>query len=375
MRLTRRGRVVLAVAVGLLIAGQWGGYQVLRVLGAALLGAVAAALLLTMRGFTARVRRAVHPDRVERGRPALASLRVGNPGARRMAGFLATDTAGAATRTIRVRSLPAGAEAVYHYELPTSSRGRLTVGPLTLRREDPFGLAGSRLPTGETAPLWVHPRQLPARTSTGGYPRHHHEGVADDSRLPGSADLQDVREYVPGDEVRHLHWKATARTGRLMVRDLADPQQPRMTVVLDTRAQALAPARFEEAVEVAASLLAASARAGHHSRLVTSGGRDLPTSGGAQAARRLLDELCVVGQDAVRDAAVLPRVLATDRWAGGSLVIVTGGTAGLVLPRHRFRSIFVVDLAGGVPAGVPGGRVLRADSAAAAVSRWNQVLG
>ncbi|GFJ95350.1 hypothetical protein [Phytohabitans rumicis] len=128
MRLTRRGLAVLVAGAVLLPFGQWGGYPFLRALGAALLGAVLAAVLLTVRGLTVRVRRSVYPDRVERGRPALASLRVGNPGARRMPGFLATDAAGGAARTIRVRALPAGAEAFYHYELPTGTRAERPSG-------------------------------------------------------------------------------------------------------------------------------------------------------------------------------------------------------------------------------------------------------
>ncbi|GFJ95351.1 DUF58 domain-containing protein [Phytohabitans rumicis] len=244
-----------------------------------------------------------------------------------------------------------------------------------LHRVDPFGLARNRLPTGATAQLWVHPRQLPARTLTGAYPRHHHDGPTADA-VRGSADLRDVREYVPGDEVRHLHWKATARTGRLMVRDLADPQQPRLTLLLDTRPHALSADGFEEAVDLAASLLAASARAGHHSRLVTSGGRDLRTPGGVRAARLLLDELCELRQDGQRGGALVPEPLSAGRTAGGGLVVVTAGAAQLAALRHRFSPIVVLDLtAAGTPAALPGVRILGADSAAQAVHRWNEVLG
>jgi uncharacterized protein (DUF58 family) len=377
VRLTRRGVAVLVLAVALLASGHWGGYPFLRVLGAVLLAVVTAALLLTMRGLTVRVHRSVYPDRVERGQPALASLRVGNPGNRRTAAFHATDTVGAAARTIRLRPLAAGAEAVYHYELPTSTRGRITVGPLTLHRADPFGLARNRRPTGETAPLWVHPRQFAARPPAGGYPRHHHEGISTDGALRGAADLQDVREYVPGDEVRHLHWKATARTGRLMVRDLTDPRQPRFTLLLDTRAHAWGAAGFEEAVDLAASLLSASARAGQHSRLVTSCGRDVPTPGGHQAARRLLDTLCELNPDPAADE-VVPGSLSAGRTGGGCLAVVAAGTDGLIglaALRRRFATVVVLTLsAAGTGTAAVAGRVLHADSAAEAVRRWNEVV-
>ncbi|GAA3768391.1 hypothetical protein GCM10022225_63680 [Plantactinospora mayteni] len=397
MRLTRRGIVVLAVAVPLLAFGFWGGYPMLRALGAVLLGAVLAAVLLTARRRPVEVRRSVYPERVERGRPALASLRVRNPGGGRRSGFVATDAAGGATRTVRVRALAAGAEAVHHYELPTAVRGRLTVGPLTLHGVDPFGLARGEPHVGESATLWVHPRQFPTRAPMAGYPRHHHEGPTDGA-LRGSAQLLDVREYVPGDEVRHLHWKATARTGRLMVRDLADPEQPRFTLLLDTRPAPLTAAEFEEAVDLAASLLGAAARAGHHTRLVTSAGLDLVVAGGAPAARRLLDELCELGRDDVRAAGLVPPSLATSGPAGGCLVAVTAGEtplAVLTALRHRFPMIVVIVLGRtGDGSGRPSGespaepeparrrpdaatrcRVLHADSAEQAVRRWNETLG
>ena len=350
------------------VAGLWLRYPVLTVLGVLLAAAVLAAIALTAPRISIEVHRVVHPDRVERGRPALARLRVRNTGRRRQTGFIAVDVAGGAPREIPLPGLLPGVEAVRHYELPTSARGRVTVGPLTLHRADPFDLARRALPTGETATVWVHPRQHAARALVGGVPRHHHEG-APDSALRGSVELLDVREYVPGDEVRHLHWKATARTGRLMVRDLADPHRSRTTVLLDNRPGVLTGALFEEAVDLAASLLCASARAAQDTRLVTWSGREVAVQGGPFAVRRLLDELSEVRQDA---GAAEPRVL-----PGGGLVVVTGGGAelGPVLARRaEFAAVVLVALGGLIDA-PPGVRVLRAFGAAEAVRQWNDTIG
>ncbi len=373
MRLTARGVVLLVVSVLLLGVAEWAGYPLFRVLGAVGLAAVVAAVVVTARGLRVDVTREVYPDRVERGRPALAKLTVRNLAGHRQRGFDAWDKAGSAVQTVRIRPLAQDAEATYRYELPTGRRGRLPVGPLTLHRVDPFGLARNRLSAGETATLWVHPRRHPARALIGGYPRHHHDGSTTDDSLRGSLDLRDVREYQPGDEVRHLHWKATARTGRMMVRDYADPQQPRFTLLLDTRRTSFAPEVFEEAVDVAASLLHASAMAGHHTRLVGSAGLDLATAGGPLASRLLLDELCQLGQDA--GEALVPRELAAARDQGGCLMVVTtGGLEGLAVLRPRYSSLFLVDLAA-EPIAVPGVRVITAADAAHAVRRWNEVVG
>ncbi|MBN6039079.1 DUF58 domain-containing protein [Amycolatopsis sp. 195334CR] len=377
MRPTRRGIAVLVLGLLLVAFGQWAGYPLLRALGGILLAAVVAAVAVTARRVRVVVTRSVYPDRVGRGDSALARLKVRNPTAASQPGVLATDRAGGEARTVRIRPLPPSTGATYHYELTTRVRGLMTVGPLLLHRADPFGLARNRLPTGETATLWVYPKQFPARVPTAGYARHHHEGAATDELLRGSMDLRDVREYVPGDEIRHLHWKASARTGRLMVRDLADPRQPRFTVLLDTRPGSLTPQGFEEAVDLAASLLGASALAGRHSRLVTSSGLDVPTPGGPQAARRLLDELCVLGQG--KADAVVPAVLGTSRGFGGCLTVITSGGAemsSLAWLRSRYSPIFVFVLgAAGAAQTVTGARLLGADNAEHAVRRWNEVLG
>lgn len=365
MRLTLRGTAVLVVSLFLGTAGFWGRYPLFLLLAAAGLVAVLAAVLVTFRRVGVEVTRDVYPDRVERGSQALGKLKVHNSSARWQRGFLALDTAGGFERAVQVHGLAPGASRPYDYHLPTPVRGRMPVGPLTLSRTDPFGLARNSLTVGDTVTLWVHPRSYPALARTGGFPRHHHEGRANE-HLRGSLDLRELREYQPGDEVRDIHWKATARTGTLMVKESADPDQPRLTVVLDTRASVFA---FEEAVDVAASLLRSAALAGHHARLLTSCGTDLATAGGPLAARQLLDQLCLVQQG---NAGTL---WSTARHQGGCLAVVTSGAADvseLSGLRSRYSSIFLLALAPNA-GHVPGVRVLAAADAAAVVALWNEV--
>jgi uncharacterized protein (DUF58 family) len=377
-RLTRRGWAVLVAAVVAYGCGAWVGFPVLRALGGAGIGAVAAALVVTARRPRVTVTREVYPDRVQRGRPAFARLRVHNDGPRRHGGFTAGDRLDGGFHAVAVRPLAPGADAVYHYDLPTSRRGRIQVGPLTLERVDPLGLGRSRLTTGDTTTMWVHPKTYQVRALVTGHPRHHHEGRTSDNSPQGSLDLRDVREYVPGDEVRHLHWKATARTGRLMVRDYVDPNQPRFTALLDTRAALLPPPVFEEAVDLTASLLNAAAAKGYWCRLVTAG-TDLKLRGGQQSVRQVLDELCELR--AVDGAAVLvPEPLTRTGDRGGSLVVVLAGAyhedlTAVAALRPHYASTVVITLAGGTRTGVeinvPGAQVIKAPNARGATRRWN----
>ncbi|MGW1343914.1 DUF58 domain-containing protein [Kribbella sp. NPDC002412] len=378
MRLTGRGVAVLIGSIAAYALGEIAGYAVFRALGGIGLGALIAATVLTVRQPQVTVQRVLSPDRVERGRPALATLRVRNEGTRWQASFAAHDSAGDERQEVRIRRLGPGSEATYRYELPTSKRGKIAVGPLTLERRDPLGLARNSRATGEVATLWVHPKRHPTKTVVAGRPRHHHIGRTADDSLRGSADLRDVRPYVVGDEVRHLHWKATARTGQLMVRDYADPDQPRLTVLLDTRREPLSPATFEEATEVAASILFAASTAGHRCRLVTTSGVDVAAPGGAVASRLFLDELCVVGQRDDRSGGLLPPVLTTGTSAGGAIVVVTGvrGSAAELAPLlSRYSSVTVLGLgdAQGV-APILGAQVILGGSAPEALQQWTGVL-
>ncbi|WNV86178.1 DUF58 domain-containing protein [Umezawaea sp. Da 62-37] len=345
IRLTPRGTAVLVAAVLCGGAGFRFGYPFFLAMAGLLVGAVVAALATAARRPDVDVHRAVHPDRVERGRPALARLDVRRAGG----GFTACDRCGPHVRRIVVR-----ADAVHRYELPTTERGRMTVGPLVIEKSDRLGLARCLVDTGGTATLWVHPRRHPARPFSVGHRRFHHEGATTDRSPRGSSELREVREYVPGDEVRLVHWKATARTGRMMVRDYADPDQPRFTLLLDTRHER----GFEEAVEIAASLLHAGAVAGHDCGLLTPCGVDVSARGGESAAQRLLDELCVLG---VRAGSLPPR-------PRGGLVVVTAGPLDAI---GRLRPDVVFSL--GSPGDVVGARVVRESLAVEAVRRWNVV--
>ena len=217
----------------------------LRALAGVALGAVALAFVPTAGHLRLGVTRAVHPDRVDVGQPAFAELVVRNRTHSRRAGFTALDTVGSQVRPVQVRSLPPGGSARYRYELPTTRRGRVPVGPLTVERTDLLGLARSRQPAGEETHVWVHPRRHPVRLAESGRARHHHEGAPPPHPMAGAMDLRALRPYVPGDELRHLHWKATARTGQLMVREYVDPAQPWCVVVLDTRRDVLDTDAFE----------------------------------------------------------------------------------------------------------------------------------
>ncbi|PZS30686.1 MAG: DUF58 domain-containing protein [Pseudonocardiales bacterium] len=371
MRLSARGAGVLLAVPILYLAGELLGFALLRALAGAALAVLVAAVIATSRPPQVSVRREVYPDRVERGRSAMALLQVRNTGSRRHTAFVAKDVIADQRRDIAVRDLAPHTATTQRYQLPTVQRGRFTVGPLVLERTDPLGLLRRVVVTGEVAHLWVHPRRHPVRTTKAAWPRHHYDGPGSPEPLAGSTNLRQIREYVIGDEVRHVHWKAVARTGKIMVREYSDPAEPRLTVVLDNRTDGIAAGPFEEAVEIAASFVCAALAGGYRTRLVTTcGDLDVETNTGLRGARDLLDKLTVLGR--------VPAVSACTPTPGGATVFVGGGWASadraLLGALGPVSDVIVFDLdahADGWP-GRAALRVIAAQSAAEAIRTWNR---
>ncbi|MGZ0148974.1 DUF58 domain-containing protein [Kribbella sp. WER1] len=365
-RLTLRAWGVLGGSVALLVAGQLLGYPMLQVLAGAGLAVVLVSVLTVVRRPKVTVERVLYPDRVECGQPALARLVVRNEATRRQPAFVAADTAGRHQSEVAVAALAPNGAATYHYELPTSRRGPVPVGPLLLRRSDPFGLVSCRVSIGSAATLLVHPKRYAARTASGIRQRHHFEGPV--SQLRGSIDLRRLREYVPGDEVRHVHWKASARAGRLMVREYVDPDQPRLQVVLDTRTSVLSADQFDTAVSVAASILVVAAQSGQRLRLTTPCGTDHDV----QSVSDLLDELARIEQSTTTSNLLESLPAVRD---GGALVVLTGDTADLSTVRTSYRPVVCVDVTHEEAAlhTAAGVHVIHADNAQNAVDAWNVV--
>ena len=115
--------------------------------------------------------------------------------------------------------IASGAEATVAYRLPTRRRGHLAVGPLDLTFEDPFGLTRSVVRASRAITLTVHAEliELEALHAIAG-----RDPTADQQKrrtlASGGDEFFALRPYVSGDELRRVHWRASARTGDLVVR-------------------------------------------------------------------------------------------------------------------------------------------------------------
>jgi uncharacterized protein (DUF58 family) len=83
------------------------------------------------------------------------------------------------------------------------------------------------------------------------------------------SDLYTIRNYIPSDSARHVHWKASAKTSILKTREYAAEESHRITIALDRFGNAQNAEKFEQMVSQAASLAFHLASDGIEMKFVT----------------------------------------------------------------------------------------------------------
>ena len=197
--------------------------------------------------------------------------------------------------------------------VPTHRRGPVSLGPWVLERVDPWGLMRRRVGEVEGVALLVVPRVRPV--SLAALP----SALADfgGSAEMGTTTFATLREYVIGDELRHVHWRSSAKTGKLMMRQYVDVTRPRITLVLVAEERAYTSAdEFEEAVDFIASLAAVASSSGLDVEVVTTSGERASHGGGRSSA--VLDLRALVERGA---SGVDTRLLRSNR---ATTIVVRG---------------------------------------------------
>jgi uncharacterized protein (DUF58 family) len=316
--ITTRGVALLVAGVALIATGVGFGYVELTVLGCGSLAAITGSLLWAVWRPRLEVRREVHPDRVFRGEPCGAVVHVRNAAKWRGASLIGHDQVGASEVTVPLLRLGAGKQTSTQYAIPTERRGVVNVGPLRISRRDPLELVRATREYGEPARVWVHPRVHPIHTTPVGTARSL-DGIVD-KVAHGSITFHALREYVAGDDLRHVHWRTSAHIGELMVREHVDTSLPRIVVFLDDRDDTQDPESFEHAVEAAASVVVAVVRAGLNVTLQLASGRALEGSHSIQPFLDTLAEAELTNLASLDEAAQRLR----HRRIGDTLLAFTG---------------------------------------------------
>lgn len=266
--MTRRGRSVLALGLVVYLAA-WA-------FGSRPLYPVAAGLLLVSALAWAWVRAADRPMRVERRSPARDHVEgadveqrvVVEPGGRvpppTAALVESVGRAGEQRHVLRRQ----GGRLIVDYRLERLPRGRYVFTGTRLEIGDPFGLQRRSVSMPSPGALLVYPRVVHLDRLFSESGAHALEGRRLLLRRPTGFDLHSVRDYEQGESLRKVHWRTTARRGRLMVKELEDAPRDEIAVLLDAHAATVAGASFDVQVRAAASILDAYVRRNRRAVLV-----------------------------------------------------------------------------------------------------------
>ena len=374
--LTTAGKTFLLVGIVSVVAGIVLGYATLLALGLALLAAVVIGRLWILRRPRVEASRVVAPERIRVGRPARSRLTISNTGRGRTAGGLALEQFGESQLPVEVPSLEPGESITIETELPTDRRGVFRVGPLDVTRADPFGLVRSGDPDEDITNLYVHPSIHQLEPFPTGVARDL-EGPEVGKALQGGVTFHTLRDYVRGDDLRQVHWRSSARHGKMMVRHNVDTHQPRSLVILDTRATSHSAESFEDAVRAAASVVAASMTRGFDFRVVTTDGITLNQ---LVPAANIMDRFAEVGLSF--RGSILETLDTVQSDIGGvSLTLITGVLSAEELAqlrqfRDRFDVITVAQFTSGAQEwerASADAMIISARDSAEFANAWNQV--
>ncbi len=280
--LTNRGRAFLAAGATTVVCALVLGYdELVRIAGLLVALPLVTAWSVGHSRYRLGLVRTLAPARVAVGSQATVQLELTNDG-RMPTGLLLLEEVlpyvlGPRPRFVIDRMGPLWKRTI-RYTVRPEVRGKLAVGPMTVRLSDPFGLIELTRTFHARSALVVTPRVTPL-------PPIPLSGVwtgSGDNRprafATGSAEDVTVREYRQGDDLRRVHWRTSAKAGELMVRREEQPWQSRATVFVDTRAHVHrgsgAGSSLEHAVAVAASAAVHLTQRGFVVRLVTAQGEE-----------------------------------------------------------------------------------------------------
>lgn len=325
------GLKVLFLIVGVIVLGKVTGWAIADHLAAALLVILVVAFVWTRFSLGAvSMARKFSADRAQVGQSLHETLAVRN------GGFLPKLWVELIDRSSlpghdpgRVVSVPGRAAVEWDTRTVCVRRGRYHLGPIELRSGDPLGIFTARLAYPETPEVIVYPAVVELQDA--GIPEGALAGgmALERRTFHATPNVAGVREYTPGDAFNRISWSATARTGRLMIKEFDLDPTADVWIVLDldrsphrmaTRpvnwvpdergqwpAEAWLDSTEEYAVTVAASLARRFLQEGRNVGLIASGSHleTIPADRSDRQLVKMLESLAVVRADGTLSLAEL----------------------------------------------------------------------
>ena len=205
-------------------------------------------------------------------------------------------------RSVRVpiARLPSGSAVSHKYSVRCSRRGVYEIGPLVAVTSDPLGLIQHENEVAGKFELLVHPRveEVSDRPLTRQFEDPPIRPPVS-KPFPTGFEFYGMRDYHPGDDLRRIVWRASARMGKLMVREAEQGITDRITIILDTdrgthSRDGEVSESFEVGVSAAASLATRHLRDGYGLRIEANAGPLIRPVRGNAGQMPVLDALARV---------------------------------------------------------------------------------
>ena len=276
LKVTRMGWWYIVVSSGIGIAAiNTGNNLLFLVLGLLLASIVVSGILSEQTLKEVRVERRL-PAGAAAGQPALIGL-VARNGKKRAPSFSIElrERGGQVSGRGFLVMLGAQQTAEVAYSFLPQRRGLHRFEQLEVATKAPFGLFEKSRPLDAPAELVVFPRKVPAPPLK---PRAlAREGESPEDRIGLGLEVHSLRDHRAGEDARTIHWKSSARAGRLIGVDREQERRRRVCVLVDNRA--LQGEALERAIERAAALIERELDAGAEVSLAVAGKRLAAGSG------------------------------------------------------------------------------------------------
>ena len=174
---------------------------------------------------------------------------------------------GSAPRTVELPGLDPGAEhGVDPFTVHGHRRGVIPVGPATSVRGDPFGFVRRTVAWTDVREVLVHPERVPLPPLGSGM-LHDLEGRVTEHISASDLEFHTLREYVPTDDARHIHWRSSAKLvtaqpgAGLLVRQFLETRLTHLLIAVDGDPGSYRDIEdFETAISVGASIAQSAVR-------------------------------------------------------------------------------------------------------------------
>lgn len=294
-RVLRGGWIFSAMFAGLLLASWNTGTSLLYIVSSGLASFLLLSFVLAHWNLRGLRLSCEAPYAVHRGEPMMAGVRVENRKwlmptfSVRIENHAGLDGAGG-----YLLHIPARRAAELNISHVFAKRGVQPLPPFHLVTAFPFGLMEYRRRFPVAHEVVVYPRITAVRAA-------FLEQAAGGSTFArsftvGGEEFFSLREYLPGDDLRRVAWRVSARMGKWMVREMASEGSRNVIIALDTRVNPRSEEeeeRFEECVELAASIAITLLLREYRVSIVTPDAR-LDEGEGTHHQRRVLELLARV---------------------------------------------------------------------------------